>query len=282
MTWTSESPSTTPTAASWTFCRAKVHNHVHDIAGGRGVGRKSQAFWRARPALAMIIVITCDKVIEKLHLRKMIRRMWGRRRKAGEKIVQRTCRSLLVFRGSRGGRLCRYGCIGMRQYRSLQCKIEPLGRKGIAASPGSLVAKEPASAPRAFVPRLGSLPGAVGSGRSLPYGRCRSSRASALFMAGSSLHRRDGGCMGASSFGCVSGFLRSCVEWRWRAIAALCGACRRRRRRDRGNGHGGLHGGAPHAVSLGGRLRDMARSGALLPFVAVVRCGRSLRRRISR
>ena len=25
----------------------------------------------------MIIVITCDKVIEKLHLRKMIRRMWG-------------------------------------------------------------------------------------------------------------------------------------------------------------------------------------------------------------
>lgn len=55
MTWTSESPSTTPTAASWTFCRAKVHNHVHDIAGGRGVGRKSQAFGGRVPALAMII-----------------------------------------------------------------------------------------------------------------------------------------------------------------------------------------------------------------------------------
>ncbi len=282
MTWTSESPSTTPTAASWTFCRAKVHNHVHDIAGGRGVGRKSQAFWRARPALAMIIVITCDKVIEKLHLRKMIRRMWGRRRKAGEKIVQRTCRSLLVFRGSRGGLLRRFGHFGMRQHRALRREYGFLACREEAPSSGFAAEEALASAPRAFVSRLDALPGIAGNGFALPRGRCRSSRASALFMAGSSLHRRDGGCMGASSFGCVSGFLRSCVEWRWRAIAALCGACRRRRRRDRGNGHGGLHGGAPHAVSLGGRLRDMARSGALLPFVAVVRCGRSLRRRISR
>ena len=82
--------------------------------------------------------------------------------------------------------------------------------------------------------------------------------------------------------GCFGDFLRSCLEWRWRAIAALRGARRRRRRRDRGSGHGGLHGGAPHAAALGGRLRDVARAGALLPLVAVVRGGRGLRRCIFR
>ena len=166
-TLTSESPSTTPTAASWTFCRAKVHNHVHDIAGGRGVGRKSQAFWRARPALAMIIVITCDKVIEKLHLRKMIRRMWGRRRKAGEKIVQRTCRSLLVFRGSRGGLLRRLGHFGMRQHRALRREYGFLACREEAPSSGFAAEEALASAPRAFVSRLDALPGIAGNGFAL-------------------------------------------------------------------------------------------------------------------
>ena len=280
MTWTSESPSTTPTAASWTFCRAKVHNHVHDIAGGWGVGRKSQAFWRARPALAMIIVITCDKVIEKLHLRKMIRRMWGRRRKAGEKIVQRTCRNLLVFRGSRGGLLRRLGHFGMRQHRALRREYGYLACREEAPSSGFAAEEALASAPRAFVSRLDALPGIAGNGFALPRGRRRPPRTRDFSVAVSSLHGHDGGRMGSSGFERVGGFLLFCVEWCWCAIAAFRGAGRRYRRGDSRSCHGDLHWGASHAASLGYRFWDMACSGTLLSFVVVVRGGRSLRHRI--
>ena len=199
-------------------------------------------------------------------------------------IVQRACRSLLVFRGSGGGRLC-----SLWAYWNAPISVATVRDATYRAakeSPPRLVrwVRRNLRVPHELLSRgWVALPGAAGGGIAL----ClmadagRPERVLSLWLA-PRFTVVTVGAWALLASGCVGGFLRSCVEWRWRAIAALRGARRRRRRRDRGSGHGGLHGGAPHAAALGGRLRVVARAGALLPLVAVVRGGRGLRRRVSR